>query len=369
MTGSIPSLRGAAAFLAVCLACMPAVSPAHGAPVDPNPLSLLKHKRVLIINGDNDPEYHKAPRDILTGKINLIKAAVGIATLKVVGNADTMTFATLDDYDLIFFNYFTRAEYFLGKPFEKGFKEWVSKGNRGIVGNHNTGAKTRGEWDWFRDTVTSMWYMDHKDGSQPGTIHMTTDPAVSKLPILDKLDAKFTGSDEWYSFDMKPWHPVEAPTWKDCKVLYTLDEKSVAKLTDAMGAYHPVAWIREDALKNRFFYTTLIHSDAGANSDFYHSLILRAMEYAAGYQDPVSMGGAAIKREDGVSFVSSSRRVDVDVRGAFTLSIWSASGEKLYAAAGAGKQSLAPDPLAKAGLYFVRLESESGSFRQRVMIY
>jgi type 1 glutamine amidotransferase len=349
---------------------LPGLSPA--APAAPNPLSLLKDKRVLIINGNNDPEYHKGPRDIVTAKINLMKAAVGIGTLKVVGNADTMTYATLKDYDVVMFNYFTRAEYFLGKPFEKGFKEWVASGNKGIVGNHNTGAKTKGEWDWFRDTVTSMWYMDHKDGSQPGTIHVTTDPAVSKLPVLEGLDAKFTGSDEWYSFDMKPWHAVEAPTWKDCKVLYTLDEKSVANLTDKMGAYHPVAWIREDALKNRFFFTTLIHSDAGANSDFYHGLILRALEYAAGYRDPVSMGGAAVSHGEG-TFATSSREIRVDAQGPYTLTVRSALGQVLYSAAGNGDgpRVHAPAALSKAGLYFITLESgnRSGAVSQRVMVY
>lgn len=56
----------------------------HAGSAAPNPLSLLKDKRVLLINGDNAPEYHKGPRDILTA---------------------------LDRYDVVFLNYFTRAEY------------------------------------------------------------------------------------------------------------------------------------------------------------------------------------------------------------------------------------------------------------------
>jgi type 1 glutamine amidotransferase len=358
---------------------------ALGAPVAPNPLSLLKDKRVLIINGDNAPEYHKGPRDIVTAKLNLMKTAVGIATLKVVGNADTMTYATLKNYDVVMFNYFTRAEYFMGKPFEKGFKEWVAEGNKGVVGNHNTGAKTKGEWDWFRDSVTSMWYMDHKDGSQPGTINKTTDPVVGKLPILEGLDAKFSGSDEWYSFDMKPWHTVESPTWKDCKVLYTLDEKTVANLTDKMGAYHPVAWVREDALKNRFFFTTLIHSDAGASSDFYHSLILRALEYAAGYKDPVSMGGAPIEGESNrrgtlggekgrvgsadIAFVTASRRIDIDAEGSFRLTLRSATGAIVFASAGSGRAAFTPAALAHAGLYLLTLETRGGAISRRILAY
>ncbi|MDB5105101.1 MAG: hypothetical protein JWP91_2790 [Fibrobacteres bacterium] len=352
-----------------CILAILGMAFAHAAPVAPNPLSLLKDKRVLVINGDNQPEYHKGPRDILAGKIAKMKDAVGFATLKVAGNVDTMTYATLKNYDVVVFNYFSRVEYCLGKPFEKAFRQWVAAGNKGIVGNHNTGANSKGEWDWFRDSVTSMWYIDHKDQSQPGTIHVTTDPAVAKSPILEGMDARFTGSDEWYSFDMKPWHAAEAPTWKDCRVLYTLDENSVAKLTDKMGANHPVAWTREDALGNRFFYTTLIHSDAGADSDFYHSLILRALEFAAGYRDPVSMGGAPVAGGAGPAFATSSREVQVHAAGAFRLIVRSAKGETLYSFSGRGRMALFPPVLARAGMYSVTLEAVGGSVSRRILIY
>ncbi len=345
----------------------------QAAPVAPNPLSQLKDKRVLVINGDNAPEYHKGPRDIMTAKLAQMKAAVGIKTLKVAGNVDTMTLATLDQYDVVFFNYFTRVEYFMGKPFEQAFKQWVAQGHHGVVGNHNTGAKTKGEWDWFRDTVTSMWYMDHKDGSQPGTIHMAPEAAAAKLPIVEGLAATFSGSDEWYSFDMKPWHTTESPTWKDCKVLYTLDEKSVAHLSDAMGAYHPVAWTREDNLGNRFFYTTLIHSDAGAASDFYHSLILRALEYAAGYKDPLALGGTALPTAAnvGATAVAASRGdLEVTLEGPWRLAIATADGRTLWSTAGAGPGHFACVALSRPGRYLVRLRwGAGGSINRRILIY
>lgn len=359
-------MRSASALIGLGL-----IAVSSAAPVAPNPLSLLKDKRVLVINGDNAPEYHKGPRDIVTAALLRMQAAIGIRTLKVVGNADTMTFASLDRYDVIFFNYFTRAEYFLGKPFEQGFRQWVQKGGRGVVGNHNTGAKTRGEWDWFRDTVTSMWYMDHKDGSQPGTIHKTADPALARHPILEGLDAKFTGSDEWYSFEMKPWRPAEAPTWKDCKVLYTLDEKSVAKLSDAMGAYHPVAWIREDAQGNRFFFTTLIHSDAGAASDFYQGLILRALEYAAGYREPLSLGAAAIRAgaPGGPAVAAPAGGFRIGLEGAWRAELFSADGRLLWTRRGTGPARLEPPPLAKPGRYLARLAWRGGSLARAILAY
>jgi hypothetical protein len=134
-----------------------------------------------------------------------------------------------------------------------------------------------------------------------------------------------------------------------------------------------VAWIREDALKNRFFFTTLIHSDAGAGSDFYHSLILRALEYAAGYRDPLSMGGSPMTgAASGArlpAFATSSRRIDVDAEGPFRLTLRSVRGETLYSVSGAGRQAFAPGALAQAGLYLVTLESRAGAVSRTVMAY
>jgi hypothetical protein len=338
----------------------------QAAPVDPNPLSLLKNKRVLLIDPTDPTDYHAQPRIIITGKLNKMKAAIGFQMTEIKG-VDTMTLAALNRYDIVVFNYYMKMELLEPKPFGIAFKQWLAAGNKGWMGYHNSGSQSEGQWNWWRDSVQSMRYIDHKDQAQKGTVHITTDPAVGKLPILDKMDASFTGVDEWYSFDMPPKAPA-APTWGDCKVLYYMDESSAAHLTDKMGV-HPTTWIREDAKKNRYFYTLHIHSDDGANSDFFYSLIQRGLEYVAGYEDPLTMDGADIERKDGSAFVTTGRNLNVSVDGAFRLTVWSAAGERVFSHAGHGRETVAPSAFMRAGIYYVNLATKSRNIGQSVMIY
>jgi hypothetical protein len=285
MPSIAPVSKAKVIWISICLTCMVVLS-TWGSTVAPNPLSLLKHKRVLLIDPTDPTDYHKQPRIILTGKINQIKTAVGFDLTQIKG-VDTMTLPALNRFDIVIFNYYMKLELLENKPFGIAFKQWLMQGGHGVIGYHNSGSQSSGQWNWYRDSVQSMRYIDHKDGAQKGTVNMTSDSAIRKLPILSGMDAQFTGVDEWYSFDMPPKAPA-APTWPDCKVLYYMDESSVAQLTDKMGI-HPATWIREDAKKNRFFYTIHIHSDDGANSDFFHSLIQRALEYVSGYQSAASL--------------------------------------------------------------------------------
>jgi Trehalose utilisation len=338
----------------------------QGAPVAPNPLSLLKDKRILLIDPTDPTDYHKQPRIILTGKLNRIQSAVGFRMTSIKG-VDTMTLPALNRYDIVIFNYYMKLELLENKPFGIAFKQWLAEGHHGVVAYHNSGSQSLGQWNWYRDSVQSMRYIDHKDQAQKGTVNITTDTSLRKLPILEGMDAKFTGVDEWYSFDMPPKAPA-APTWPECRVLYYMDENSVAQLTDKMGV-HPTTWIREDAKKNRYFYTLHIHSDDGANSDFFHSLIQRAMEYVAGYQDPVTMNGAPVERADNLAFITSGRQVNVSMNGEFQLSIRSAAGATLFSQTGKGRQTYAPQAFARSGIYYLTVEAKSRRITQRLMIY
>lgn len=320
-----------------------------GAAVNPDAASLLKGKRVLVALPTYATDFHPSPRTIVNGKLERIKAAHGIATLTFLMGVDTMTLATLNRYDIVFFNYFTRVHALENTAFGRAFREWLKAGNRGWVGNHNTGSQSEGEWNWWRDSVQSMRYIDHKDQNQRGTIKVTTDAAMKGHRILAGLDPVFTSFDEWYSFDLPP-KAAAPPTWADCKPLYYLDESTVASLQDKMGSNHPVAWIREDARGNRYFTTNLIHSDEGANSDFYHSLLMRGLEYTAGYAaDPsaiglarpglpgASQGAAALLEASGFRLLPG-RILDLSVSGCWRLSIRSVDGRLMESLAGRGPE-------------------------------
>jgi type 1 glutamine amidotransferase len=275
----VPSLFLVALVSAIAFG--PAAASIHAAPVAPDPNSLLRSKRVMFLTGAAS-DHHLVPRQNAVAEVKRIKSLAGMASLTLVDRPDDLDFADLDTIDVIVCSYVSKIDTLADKPFGKAFRRWLATGKRGWMGMHNTGANSAGEWNWFRDSVAVMRYREHKDAAQPGTVNITADASLRALPVLQGLDAKFTVADEWYSFDLPPKAPAPA-LWTQCRVLYSLDENSVAKLTDKMGT-HPVAWIREDALGNRFFYTLLVHSDAGSATDFYHGLMLRGLEYASGYR-------------------------------------------------------------------------------------
>jgi hypothetical protein len=342
----------------------------HGAPVTPNANSLLKNKRVLVVEATNwTGTSHSTAKANALKKLNLIKTEVGIANFTVVDIVDNYTLAQLNNYDIIVFNYVFNSQFAVGKKFETAFKQWLAAGNKGWVGYHTSGANDVGEWPWYRDSVTVMRYHVHSVAAQQGKMTATTDAAIKAHPIMAGMDETFTGTDEWYDFDLPPRAPAPA-LWADCKVIYYLDETTLAtKPTRPMNP-HPMAWYREDALKNRFFYSAYIHSDAGANSDFFHSSLLRALEYVAGYQTvSISSQGNSIQTPKNMSYVTGGKELQVDVPGVHRLSIYSSTGALLGSFNGTGPQTYKPEAFNKPGLYYVKFRSKARSFTQRVMIY
>jgi hypothetical protein len=343
----------------------------QSAPVAPNPKSLLKGKRVLIVEATNwNGGSHSTPKGNALKKLQLIKTAVGITSLTVVDNVADYTLATLNNYDIMVFNYVFNTQMAVGKPFENAFKQWLAQGNKGWMGYHTSGANDVGEWPWYRDSVTAMRYHVHSTSAQQGKMTITTDAGIKALPILAGMDAEFTGTDEWYDFDLPPRAPAPA-TWADCKVLYYLDENTLASKPSRPMNPHPMAWIREDARKNKFFYAAYIHSDVGSNSDFFHSSLLRGLEFVAGYDTAVAISaqGNSIRTLENMSYVTNSRELRVELDGKYRLTVFSAKGRKVFSAAGEGRKAYHPAAFAKAGLYIVKLESKGAKVSQRLMIY
>jgi hypothetical protein len=185
------------------------------------------------------------------------------------------------------------------------------------------------------------------------------------------MDTAFTGTDEWYDFDLAIFEKEEPPLWVDAKVMYYLDESKLATKPLRPMNPHPIAWFREDNLKNRFFYAGFIHTEAGVNSDFFHSTLLRALEYVAGYETgtPISVDGNSIKTLKNMSFVTASRTLLVDLKGAYALSIWTPEGKKVFSKKDFGQKSFQPDAFLKSGYYYIKLNSKATNLTQRILIY
>lgn len=345
--------------------------PSPGAAVSPNPKSRLKSKKVLVVEATNwNGDSHKVPKANALALLNKIKTEAGIPTLTVADNVEAYTPADLAPYDIIVFNYVFNTQYAVGKPFETAFKAWLATGNRGWMGYHTSAANEPGEWDWYRDSVTVMRYHMHSVAAQPGKMNITTDAAIKALPVMQGMDASFSGTDEWYDFDLPPRAPAPA-LWADCKVTYYLDESSLATAPTRPMNPHPMSWIREDSKKNRFYFSAFVHSDQGSSSDFFHSSLLRGLEYLAGYDTVVSVSswGNPIRTGRDLAYITGSRGLRVDALGPHKLDILSVRGKVLQRLEGQGPRTYLPAAFAKAGVYYVRYQGRGIGYTQRILVY
>lgn len=358
---TVRTMAGAALVLALLGA-----APLRAAVVDPNPLSLLKSKKVLVLDGQSGS--HAGARTNATASLNAMAKKIGFAM--TMGDSRLVTLDYLNKYDIVVFNYFFETQK-MTQASQDAFKAWFAEGGKGYVGYHNSGANEAGEWDWYRNNVTSSLYNLHTLGAQNGTLTRTKDAAILSQPIMVGLDTSFTGSDEWYDFGF-------GATWADCHVTYYLNEKSLTNALPRPMNPHPAAWYREDPVtKSRYYYAIFIHSDAGAATDFFASNILRALEYTAGYQPsaPITSQGASIQTWKDMSYVTDSRELRIHIPGSYALSIYSAAGRKLYSVAGKGERSFRPEAIRKPGLYIVKLQAmqnrgaNSANVTQRIMVY
>jgi len=352
---------------------------------NPNALSKLKEKRILVIDDKVWNKFHLVPKDSTLNIFKRIDEKVGFASFTVTENASKITLTELNNYDVVIFNYCENLFNAKGGAFEAALKGWFAAGNRGYMGYHTSGQfgketnnTSTEEWPWYQDSVLAM-RMTGKDGPHSkGIIKRTEDPEILALPIMDGLPAINDNSnnlghgDEWISFDLPP-NPNAAPLWVDCKVLYNLDESTCnPKLKHPMGDIHPVMWIREDARENRFFFAGQFHdtNKNSALSDFWNNVLLRALEYVAGERTTSnSSNKKTILTAKGLSYVTKSRQLKVDLDGAYQISVLTSVGKQLYSTKGEGKMIFTPSAFATAGNYIVQLESKGTTTSLQVQIY
>lgn len=241
--------------------------------VEPNPTSKITSKRILVLDGPSSS--HSNARAAATVQLQTIKEKLGFQM--VIGDHNEVDEDYLADFDILIFNYYFRSET-ASAVFKSAVRIWYESGGKGYIGYHTSGANEPGEWDWYRDYVTSMRYDSHSGGVQHGTMFKTDDLDVLNSPIMEGLPDEFSGTDEWYDFEY-------GITFEDANVMYNLDESTLEKPLGRPMDPHPMAWYREDDVGSRYFYTGIVHTVAGAESDFFQSLLIRALEWVAGYEE------------------------------------------------------------------------------------
>ena len=196
----------------------------------------------------------------------------GIAAIRSLGrsngfavsateNAKTFTPRRLRRFDaVVFLN--TTGEVLAPRQ-QAAFRPFIRRGG-GWVGVHSA-ADT--EYDWpFYGGLLGAYFQSHP-AIQPAAI----DVADRSHPSTRHLPARWTRTDEWYSFRSNPRGSVH--------VLATVDESTYSGGT--MGADHPIAWCH-GFRGGRAWYTAGGHTIESYNEPAFRRHLLGGILWAAG---------------------------------------------------------------------------------------
>jgi uncharacterized protein len=159
----------------------------------------------------------------------------------------------------------------------EAFKNYLEQGG-GFVGIHGAGGDRSYKWAWYVQTLIGAQFIGHtmKPQFQQATIQIE-DAGDS---IMQGLPAKWTRTDEWYSF-------AQSPRAAGMHILATLDEKSydphMFSKDISMGGDHPVIW-KHCVVNGRAFYSALGHDASAYEEPAYIGLLERAIAWAAGFE-------------------------------------------------------------------------------------
>jgi type 1 glutamine amidotransferase len=151
-------------------------------------------------------------------------------------------------------------------PTEQGAFERYIQGGGGFAGVHSA-ADGEYEWAWYGGLV-GAYFRSHPE-IQPATIKV----ADRAHPATQHLPARWTRTDEWYSYRTNPRGQVH--------VLAALDETSYDPGSNAMGFDHPIAWC-QDYDGGRSFYTGGGHTAESYTEPEFRQHLLAGIETAAG---------------------------------------------------------------------------------------
>ena len=184
-------------------------------------------------------------------------------TVTATEDPTTFTDEGLAPYDVLVFA--LTSDEVLDTDQQAAFERFMRSG-KGLAGVHSATAT---EYDWpYYGELMGVFFRAHPV-TQSATIVVddATHPATSMLP------ARWTRTDEWYSF-------VENPR-PNVHVLLTLDETSYDPADTAMGTDHPIAWTNEvDGA--RVFQTALGHTPASYSETLFLEHIAAGIEWAGG---------------------------------------------------------------------------------------
>ncbi|MEU7825601.1 ThuA domain-containing protein [Catellatospora sp. NPDC049133] len=183
---------------------------------------------------------------------------------------------------------------------QAAFERYIRAGG-GFAGVH-AASDTEYGWAWYGSLVGA--YFSSHPAEQTATVKVE-DPAHPSTAGLPPLWSRF---DEWYSFQTNPR--------TNAHVLASLDERSYAPGSSAMGADHPVAWCKPyDG--GRSWYTALGHTAAAYSDTNFLNHLLGGIRTAAGQVagDCTATSAASFQKVSLDSNTSNPMELDVAADG------------------------------------------------------
>ncbi len=177
-------------------------------------------------------------------------------------------------------------------PQREAFRSWIEAGG-GFVGLHGSGGDPEYKWKWYAQELIGAQFIGHTMGPQFQTAMLNVEDR--NHPATRHLPARWSRTDEWYSF-------ASNPRDKGFRVLVTIDESSYSPLAKlplvgarniAMGRDHPMIWTHCVG-KGRAFYSALGHPASAYAEKSHLAMIAGAIGWAAGEDGaPCDEGGTA----------------------------------------------------------------------------
>jgi type 1 glutamine amidotransferase len=230
-----------------------------------------------LIACSSDPEAKPSPRARVlvfskTGGFRHDSIPAGIAAIRGLGRANGFSVSATEDaklftrkrlrrFDAVVF--LSTSGDVLAPRQQRAFRSYIKRGG-GWAGIHSA-ADT--EYDWpFYGRLLGAYFLSHP-AIQPAAIDVTDRSHPSTKP----LPARWTRTDEWYSFRSNPRASVH--------VLATLDESTYSGGT--MGADHPIAWCHR-VNGGRAWYTAGGHTVESYSEPDFRRHLLGGIRWAAG---------------------------------------------------------------------------------------
>ncbi len=185
-------------------------------------------------------------------------------------NAAVFNDEQLARFDVVFGNNTTGPNW--SEEQKAAFVRWIERGG-GFVGVHGAAGTRFRYWDWYTDALLGgARFIGHP--MRPQFREATVIVEDPRHPAMAHFGARFTHTDEWYSFESSP---REAGS----HVLATLDESTYDPGEDlSMGDDHPIIWIACPG-RGRSFYSALGHQARTYDRPEHEKMLEAAIRWAA----------------------------------------------------------------------------------------